>query len=143
MMQSLSAIVQQYRKSIIVLVVLIILPLIVIAAFPYFMSLTVPPDWLLVYEVTEEKAGDGMIVHLDEQNFKDYPVLEEVLQGSDQYEPGPPYSTGDLRRVGAVECPEKITQGTIDRYIFDNTTGERKYFEYNGRYYRIGTIYAD
>lgn len=142
-MQSFSAIVQQYKISIIVLVVLIILPLIGIAAFPCLMSLTVPPDWLMVYEVTEQKAGDGMIVHLDEQNVKDYPVLEEVLRGSEHYEPGPPYSKGDLRRVGEVEYPEKITQGTIDKYIFDNTTGERKYFEYNGSFYRIGTLYAD
>lgn len=143
MMQSFSAIVQHHKKFILLLVVMIILPLIGIAAFPYFMYLTVPPDWLLVYEVTEQKAGDGTIVHLDDQNLKDYPVLEEVLLGSEQYEPGPPYSKGDLRQVGEVEYPEKITQWTIDRYVFDNTTGERKYFEYNGSYYRIGTLYAD
>ena len=142
MVQSFSAIVQQHKKFILLLVVMI-LPLIGIAAFPYFMYLTVPPDWLLVYEVTEQKAGDGTIVHLDDQNLKDYPVLEEVLLGSEQYEPGPPYSKGDLRQVGEVEYPEKITQWTIDRYVLDNTTGERKYFEYNGSYYRIGTLYAD
>lgn len=143
MVQSFSAIVQHHKKFILLLVVIVILPLIGIAAFPYFMYLTIPPDWLLVYEVTEQKVGDGTIVHLDDQNLKDYPVLEEVLLGSEQYEPGPPYSKGDLRQVGEVEYPEKITQWTIDRYVFDNTTGERKYFEYNGSYYRIGTLYAD
>ncbi|WP_157200089.1 hypothetical protein [Methanogenium cariaci] len=45
-----------------------------------------------MYEVTEQKAMDGTIVHLDDQNFKDYPpVLEEVLWGgSEHYEPGSP-----------------------------------------------------
>jgi hypothetical protein len=135
--------VQQHKKFILLLVVLVVLPLIGIIAFPYFMYLTVPPDWLLVYEVTEEKAKGGTIIHFDEQNVKDYPVLEEVLLGGEYYEPGPPYSKGDLRQVGEVEYPEKITQWTIDRYIIDNITGEWKYFEYNGSYYRVGTLYAD
>ncbi len=143
MVQSPPAIVHRHKRLILVLVVLVILPLICIAAFPYLLSLTVPPDRLQVFEVTEQHAQNGTIVHLDEQNFQEYPVLEDVLLGSEHDRPGPPYAKGDLRRVGEVEYPEKITQTTIDRYIIDNTTGKRKYFEYTGRYYRVGTVYQD
>ncbi len=143
MVQSLSAMVHQHKKLIIILVILVILPLICIAVFPYLISLTVPPDRLQVYEITEQKAQEGMIIHLDEQNFHEFPVLEEVLLGSEHDPPGQPYNEGDVCRVGEVEYPKKITQWTIDRYVIDNITGKRKYFEYAGRYYRIGTIYAD
>jgi hypothetical protein len=143
MLQSLPEIVHRNRRLILVLVVLVVLPVICIAAFPYLLSLTVPPDRLQVFEVTEQKAWSGTIVHLDEQNVREYPVLEDVLLGSENDRPGPPYADGDLRRVGEVEYPEKITQSTIDRYILDTATGKRKYFGYAGRYYRIGTIYQD
>ncbi|WP_165394795.1 hypothetical protein [Methanofollis fontis] len=45
--------------------------------------------------------------------------------------------------VVEVECPEKITQATIDKYFIDNTIGMKKYFEYEGRYYRIMGVHAD
>lgn len=135
--------VRRHKKLTVFLVVLVILLSITIACFPYFISLTVPPDRLQVFEVTEQTAGEGMIVHLDDQSMQDYPVLEDVLLGSEEYTPGSPYQEGDLRSVGEVAYPEKITQATIDTYIIDNTTGARKYFEYAGRYYRIGTVYQD
>jgi len=143
MVQSLSAMVHKHKKLIISLVILIILPLICIAALPHLMYLTVPPDRLEVFEVTEQKTQEGMIIHLDEQNFQEFPVLEEVLLGSEHYPPRKPYREGDLGKVGEVEYPEKITQWTIDRYVIDNTTGKRKYFEYAGSYYRVGTLYCD
>ncbi len=143
MVAPLSATVHRHKRLITVLVVLVILPLICIAAFPYLISLTVPPDRLEVFEVTEQKAQEGTIVHLDERNLQEYPVLEEVLMGSGHDRPGSPHHEGDLRRVGEVEYPEKITQWTVDRYLIDNTTGKRRYFEYAGRYYRIGTVYQD
>lgn len=143
MPHSLPATVHRHKRLILVLAVLVLLPAICVAAFPYLLSLTVPPDRLQVFEVTEQKARNGTIVHLDEQNFQEYPVLEDVLLGSEYDRPGSPYAEGDLRRVGEVESPEKITQVTIDRYIIDTTTGKRKYFEYAGRYYRIGTVYQD
>jgi len=44
------------RKTLaILIVVLVILPLISIVCFPYFMSLTVPQDRILVFEITEER----------------------------------------------------------------------------------------
>jgi len=135
--------VRRRKKLTVLLVVLVILLSIAIACFPYFISRTVPPDRLQVFEVTEKTAGEGTIVHLDEQNMQDYPVLEDVLLRSEEYTPGSPYREGDLRRVGEVAYPEKITQATIDTYVIDNTTGTRKYFEYAGRYYRIGTVHQD
>jgi len=135
--------IRRHKTLAILIVVLVILPLISIVCFPYFISLTVPPDRLQVFEVTEQTAGEGMIVHLDDQSMQDYPVLEDVLLGSEEYTPGSPYQEGDLRRVGEVAYPEKITQATIDTYVIDNTTGTRKYFEYAGRYYRIGTVHQD
>jgi len=134
---------RRHKKVIVFLAVLVILLSIAIVCFPYFISLTVPPDRLQVFEVTEQTAGEGMIVHLDDQSMQDYPVLEDVLLGSEEYTPGSPYQEGDLRRVGEVAYPEKITQATIDTYVIDNTTGTRKYFEYAGRYYRIGTVHQD
>ncbi len=143
MPHSLSAMVRRHKRPILVLAVLVILPAICVAAFPYLLSLTVPADRLQVFEVTGQKAREGTVVHLSEQNFHEYPVLEDVLLGSEHDRPGSPYADGDLRRVGEVEYPEKITQTTIDRYIINTTTGKRKYFEYAGQYYRIGTVYQD
>jgi len=132
------------RKTLaILIVVLVILPLISIVCFPYFMSLTVPPDRILVFEITEEKAGEGAVVHLNDQSIRDYPVLEKVLLKNESIRSGSSYEKGDLRRVGEIDYPEKITQATIDRYFVDNLTGTRKYFEYSGRYYRIVGIYQD
>ena len=115
----------------------------IVLAFPYLMSSTVPPDILQVITVTEEKSREGIIIHLDPETLPDYPVLEEVILGSRYYETDIPYQDGDLQIVGSVDFPEKIKQETIDKYIFDNESGKRKYFEYAGNYYRIGTIYAD
>ena len=143
MMRSLSAIMHQYKLVVVLLSLLIVLLLFYITVFPYLLSLTVPPDRREVYEITEQRAIEGTIVHLDEQNVQEFPALEEVLLGSEPSLPGPPYQEGDLRRVSEVEYPEKFTQRTIDTYVIDNTTGKRRYFEYKGHYYRVGTIHAD
>ena len=121
----------------------IIILIIVILAFPHLMLSTVPPDILQVIQVSEQKAGEGKIIHLDNESVSNYPVLEEVLQNTDSYETDEPYQDGDLLIIGNVDFPEKIKQDTIDKYIFDNESGKRKYFEYAGNYYRIGTIYTD
>jgi|GEM_PF-2126540 len=139
----LSQMIRRHKTLTILIVVLVILPLISIVCFPYFMSLTVPPDRILVFEITEEKAGEGAIVHLNDQNIRDYPVLEEVLLKNESVQSGSSYKEGDLRRVGEIDYPEKITQATVGRYFVDNITSMRKYFEYWGRYYRIVGIYQD
>ena len=121
----------------------IIILIIVILAFPHLMLSTVPPDILQVIQVSEQKAGEGKIIHLDNESVSNYPVLEEVLLNRDYYETDEPYQDGDLLIIGNVDFPEKIKQDTIDKYIFDNESAKRKYFEYAENYYRIGTIYAD
>ena len=121
----------------------IIILIIVILAFPHLMSSTVPPDILQVIQVSEQKAGEGKIIHLDNESVSNYPVLEEVLLNRDYYETDEPYQDGDLLIIGNVDFPEKIKQDTIDKYIFDNESAKRKYFEYAENYYRIRTIYAD
>jgi len=108
-----------------------------------YIAATIPPDELLLYEVTEERAGEGIVIPLDEEMFRNLPVLDAILRGEGHEDEGDPYTTGDIRLVGSVEYPEKIRQETIDAYIFDSETGKRKYFEYEGRYYRVGTIYRD
>jgi len=129
-------------QKLLALVVIIIL-IIVILAFPHLMSSTVPPDIMQVITVTEQKAQEGMIIHLNDETLLNYPVLEEVILNSESYETDEPYQDGDLLITGNVDYPEKIKQDTIDQYIFDNESGKRKYFEHSGNYYRIGTIYAD
>jgi hypothetical protein len=104
---------------------------------------TIPADELLLYEVTEETAREGIVIRLDEETFRDLPVLDALLRGEGHEDEGGPYMPGDIRQGGGVEYPEKIRQETIDVYIFDSETGKRKYFEYEGRYYRVGTIYRD
>jgi hypothetical protein len=108
-----------------------------------YIAATIPPDDLLLYEVTEETAREGVVVHLDEEMFRVLPVLDTILRGEGHSTTGGPYHTGDIRLVGSVEYPEKIHQGTIDTYIIDTETGRRKYFEYERRYYRVGTVYRD
>ncbi|WP_292727047.1 hypothetical protein [Methanoculleus sp.] len=108
-----------------------------------YIAATIPPDELLLYEATEEAARKGVIIPLDEEMFRNLPVLDAILRGEGHNAVAGPYMPGDIRLVGSVEYPEKIRQETIDTYIFDSETGKRKYFEYEGRYYRIGTIYRD
>lgn len=108
-----------------------------------YIAATIPPDELLLYEVTEERAREGIVIPLDEEMFRNLPVLDAILRGEGHEDEGGPYMPGDIRLVGSVEYPEKIRQETIDAYIFDSETGKRKYFEYEGRYYRVGTIYRD
>lgn len=108
-----------------------------------YIAATVPPDELLLYEVTEETAREGIVIRLDEEKFRDLPVLDTILRGEGHDLEGPPYTTGDIRQVGSVDYPEKIDQEMIDTYIIDSETGRRKYFEYEGRYYRVGTVHRD
>jgi hypothetical protein len=113
------------------------------AAVAFYIAATIPPDELLLYEVTEETAREGVVVRLDEEMFRVLPVLDTILRGEGHSTAGGPYHPGDIRLVGSVDYPEKIHQGTIDTYIIDKETGRRKYFEYEGRYYRVGTVYRD
>jgi len=53
---SLPAMVHRHKRLILVLAVLVLLPAICVAAFSYLLSLTVPPGWLQVFEITEQKA---------------------------------------------------------------------------------------
>ncbi|MCK8518437.1 hypothetical protein [Methanoculleus sp. 7T] len=108
-----------------------------------YIAATILPDDLLLYEVMEETAREGVVIRLDEEMFRVLPVLDTILRGEGHSTTGGPYHTGDIRLVGSVEYPEKIYQGTIDTYIIDTETGKRKYFEYEGRYYRVGTVYRD
>ena len=113
------------------------------AAVAFYIAATIPPDELLLYEVTEETAREGVVIRLDEETFRELPVLDALLWGEGHNAEGGPYMPGDIRLVGSEEYPEKIHQETIDTYIFDSETGRRKYFEYEGRYYRVGTVYRD
>ncbi|WP_292519157.1 hypothetical protein [Methanoculleus sp.] len=113
------------------------------AAVASYLAATIPPDALLLYEVTEERAREGILIHLDEEMFRNLPVLDTFLRGEGHHAGEEPYTSGHIRLVGSMEYPEKIRQETIDVYIFDNETGGRKYFEYEGRYYRVGTVYQD
>ncbi|MCE5337937.1 MAG: hypothetical protein LLF90_04535 [Methanomicrobiaceae archaeon] len=113
------------------------------AAVASHIAATIPPDDLLLYEVTEETAREGIVIRLDEETFRGLPVLDALLRGEGHNAEGGPYMPGDVRLVGSVEYPEKIHQETIDTYIFDSETGKRKYFEYEDRYYRVGTVYRD
>ncbi len=108
-----------------------------------YIAATIPPDALLLYEVTEEITQKGIVIRLDEEEFRNLPVLDAFLRDEEHNTEGEPYAPGDIRLVGSVDYPEKIRQETIDAYIFDSETGRRKYFEYEGRYYRVGTIYRD
>lgn len=143
MLASLPHQLRRHTKLIILLVVLVLLPLICIVVFPHLLSLTVPPDRLQVFEITEQKAGEGIIISLDEQTIRDYPALEKVLLEGEANRTGRGYNEGDIRLAGEVEYPEKITQATIDLYLIDPATGTRKYFAYAGRYYRVGTVHQD
>ena len=131
---------KRYLIAVVVAGVLLLGCYVVVASY---IAATIPPDELLLYEVTEETAREGIVIRLDEETFRELPVLDALLRGEGHNAEGGPYMSGDIRLVGSVEYPEKIHQETIDTYIFDSETGRRKYFEYEGRYYRVGTIYRD
>lgn len=80
-----------------------------------------------VREVNESVARNGTVVHLTEQDFKEHPVLVEVVKGEK------PISRL-LRRDGVIADRREA------KYIGDRFMGniaEEKYVEYGGKYHEL------
>jgi len=84
--------------------------------------------YLNVYEVNESMAQQCTIIHLTEQDFKEHPVLAEVIKGKENFE-------RLLRRDGVI-TDNKEAQIIRNKFSWNDTTG-MKCIEYNGKYYEI------
>lgn len=84
--------------------------------------------YLNVYEVNESTVQQGTIIHLTEQDFKEHPVLAEMIKGEENFE-------RLFRKDGVI--PDHEEAKTIrDKFSWNTTTGQ-KYVEYKGKYYEL------
>ncbi len=81
-----------------------------------------------VYVVNESTAQQGIIVHLTEQDFKEHPVLAEMVKGEKNFE--------RLFRKNGVIPDHEEARTIIDKFSWNTTTGQ-KYVEYRGKYYEF------
>jgi hypothetical protein len=72
-------------------------------------------------------ARNGTVIHLTEQDFKEYPVLTEVIKGEQ------PLSR--LLRKDGVIADRKELKYIGDRFVGNIT--EEKYVEYEGKHYKL------
>jgi hypothetical protein len=101
----------------------IILLLILVAIDLFFVYYYDPEGsyYLDVYEVNESTAQQGIIVNLTEQEFKEHPVLAEMIKGEKNFE--------RLFRKNGVIPDHEEARTIIDKFSRNTTTGQ-KYVEY-------------
>ena len=80
-----------------------------------------------VLDVNESIARNGTVIHLTEQDFKEHPVLAEVIKGEK------PLSR--LLRMDRVITDHSEAKHLQYKFM-DNITEER-YVEYEGKYYEL------
>jgi len=81
-----------------------------------------------VREVNESVARNGTVVHLTEQDFKEHPVLVEVIKGEK------PISRL-LRRDGVIAGRRE--QSILVTGSWAGNIAEEKYVEYGGKYHEL------
>ena len=84
-----------------------------------------------VHEVNESVARNGTVIHLTEQDFKEYPVLVEVIKGEK------PLSRM-LRRDMIIVDHRKAKYLQYRFMVNISNLTEEKYVEYGGKYYKLG-----
>ena len=83
-----------------------------------------------VFEVNESVARNGTVIPLTEQDFKEHPVLTEVIKGEK------PLSRL-LRRDGVI-TDRKELKYLQHRFVVNmSNLTEEKYVEYEGKYYEL------
>jgi len=85
-----------------------------------------------VFEVNESVARNGTVIHLTEQNFKEHPVLTEVIKGEK------PLSRL-LRRDGVIADRRELKYLQHRFVVNISNITEEKYVEYEGKYYKLMT----
>jgi len=83
-----------------------------------------------VFEVNESVARNGTVIHLIEQDFKEHPVLTEVIKGEK------PLSR--LLRKDGVVTDRRELKYLQHRFVVNmSNITEEKYVEYEGKYYKL------
>jgi hypothetical protein len=80
------------------------------------------------YEVDEREARNGTVVHLTDEDLRQYPALQ-ILDTEDSY------PTGELHAQGTIRDSEEARE-FIDRFTRTAEVPDR-YVEYRGNYYWI------
>jgi hypothetical protein len=85
-----------------------------------------------VFDINESVARNGTVIHLTEQDFKEHPVLVEVIKGEK------PLSRM-LRRDGVI-TDRGALKYLQHRFVVNmSNLTEEKYVEYEGKYYELMT----
>ena len=85
-----------------------------------------------VFDVNESVARNGTVIQLTEQDFREHPVLTEVIKGEK------PLSRM-LRRDGVI-ADRKELKYLQHRFVVNmSNLTEEKYVEYEGKYYELMT----
>lgn len=85
---------------------------------------------LSVFDVNESMARNGTVIHLTEQDFKEHPVLVEVIKGEK------PLSRM-LRRDGVIADRRELKYLQHRFVVNMSNLTEEKYVEYEGKYYEL------
>ncbi|MEA1868848.1 MAG: hypothetical protein U9N61_04410 [Euryarchaeota archaeon] len=83
-----------------------------------------------VFDVNESVARNGTVIHLTEQDFKEHPVLTEVIKGEK------PLSRM-LRRDGVITDRRELKYLQHRFVVNMSNITEEKYVEYEGKYYEL------
>ncbi len=85
---------------------------------------------LSVFGVNESVARNGTVIHLTEQDFKEHPVLVEVIKGEK------PLSR-ILRRDGVIADRRELKYLQHRFVVNMSNLTEEKYVKYEGKYYEL------
>jgi len=92
------------------------------------------PEWayeIHVHEVNESVTRNGTVIHLTEQDFKEHPVLVEVIKGEK------PLSR--MLRRDRILTDHREAKYLQHRFMVNiSNLTEEKYVEYEGKYYELG-----
>ncbi|MEA1997844.1 MAG: hypothetical protein U9N61_00765 [Euryarchaeota archaeon] len=83
-----------------------------------------------VFEVNESVARNATAIHLTEQDFKEHPVLTEVIKGEK------PISRL-LRKDGVIPDRRELKYLQYRFVVNMSNLTEEKYVEYNRKYYEL------
>ena len=129
------------KKNIgIILLILVIVIGIVIFCIPLFTS---PTPGVILTKINESGIPQGMIIHLSDKDFKEFPSLAPVIR--DNTKRGIVYANGTR-----IDYTIKLSWEDKDKFIskyfpmgsVNYTTGKSEaYFEYKGNYYSYTSPY--
>ena len=85
------------------------------------------------FDINESVARNGTVIHLTEQDFKEHPVLAEVIKGE---KPLSRLLRKDMRITDPIEAKYLQYRFMVNM----SNLHEDIYVEYEGKYYELGLV---